>query len=173
LEASYAEEGRLQSAPARTIASEAEYSAAGLVPRRNPSRPKTRFPVLRYPWQRTEAALRNLANDAGSESVALDFVNPETGEDPLPTIGFTALMIRAGETTRPPLRSSSAVFHVVSGTGSTRIGENTFRWRSKDTFSAPGFARIEHFAQNSEAFLIEVHDRPLQHRLGFYEERSV
>jgi gentisate 1,2-dioxygenase len=171
LEASYAEEGRVQTA-ARPVASEAEYRSAGLVPSRGSARRTRRFPLLRYPWERTEATLRNLARDAGSESIAVDFVNPETGEDPLPTIGFTALLVRPGETVRLPIRSSNAVFHVVQGAGRTRIEGDTFHWHSKDTFSAPGFVRIEHTAQDSEAFLIEVHDRPLQQRLGFYEERN-
>jgi gentisate 1,2-dioxygenase len=102
----------------------------------------------------------------------MDYVNPESGGPCLPTLGFTALMLRTGETARPPLRSSSAVFHVVKGAGSSTVNGETFSWKQGDTFSAPVFARIEHQARGSEAaFLIRVHDAPLQHKLGYYEER--
>ena len=91
----------------------------------------------------------------------LDFVNPETGEDVLPTMGFTAMMLTEGQTVTPPRRSSSAVFHVIRGSGSTTINGETVTWQAKDTFSAPVFSKISHQA-GEEAFLIEVHDRPLQ-----------
>jgi len=41
---------------------------------------------------------------------------------------------------------------------------------AKDTFSTPTFAPIDHIAEE-DSFLIRIHDRPLQEKLGFYEER--
>ena len=69
-----------------------------------------------------------------------------------------------------PVRSASAVFHVVKGKGRSTINGESFSWTRGDTFSAPVFAEIEHKA-DGEAFLIRIHDAPLQHKLGFYEER--
>ena len=40
-----------------------------------------------------------------------------------------------------------------------------------DTFSAPCFSLIEHAAAKEPAFLIRVHDTPLQQKLNYYEER--
>ena len=34
------------------------------------------------------------------------------------------------------------------------------------------FAAIEHHADVGNAFLMQIHDGPLQKRLGFYEERA-
>ena len=174
LEGSYSETAPRQVARQRPDASLVEYRAAGIVPSRSAAEPAGRFPLRRFPWVRTEAALRDLARYAGRERVAVDLVNPETGDDPLPTIGFTAIMMRAGSTTPPSLRSTSSVFHVVKGRGWSRIAGERYDWCAKDSFSMPGFARVEHGAAAEEdAFLIEVHDRPLQQRLGFYEERSL
>ena len=129
--------------------------------------------MMRFPWARTEAALRRLAEHNGGEAAELDYINPETGQSCLPTMGFTAMMLRPGENGRPPLRSASAVFHVVSGRGASTINGVTHAWGPKDTFSAPVFARIEHaVAGDAPAFLVRIHDAPLQEKLGYYEERA-
>jgi gentisate 1,2-dioxygenase len=63
------------------------------------------------------------------------------------------------------------VFHVIEGAGRSTVNGETFEWKRGDTFSAPVFAAIEHAAEG-EAFLIRIHDAPLQQKLGFYEERA-
>ena len=171
LEGSYAEEAPLQAKRNRPDASQVEYLAAGLVPARRPGRRAPDYPLMRFPWARTEAALNEFATYGSPGPVELDYVNPETGQDVLPTMGFTAIMVRVGEHQRVPIRSSSAVFHVVKGRGTTIIDGKTIEWGPKDTFSAPVFAEIDHSAVDQPAFLIRVHDRPLQEKLGYYEER--
>jgi gentisate 1,2-dioxygenase len=87
-------------------------------------------------------------------------------------MGFTAMMLRPGETVAPPLRSTSAVHHVVAGAGQSTVNGETFAWKRGDTFSAPVFALIEHGVTGKDpAFLIRVHDTPLQEKLNYYEER--
>lgn len=174
LEGSYAIESLLQSPRNRPDASEVEYRTAGLAPVRRRDRPLSfGYPMMRYPWERTESALHNLAGHSGREAVELDYINPETGQSCLPTMGFTAMMLRPGETGLPPLRSSSAAFHVVSGRGVSTVNGVSHSWGPKDTFSAPVFARIEHKATGeSPAFLVRIHDAPLQEKLGYYEERA-
>lgn len=171
LEGSYAEEGDLQSPRNRPDASQVEYLASGLAPTRKHQSGKKRYPMLRYPWKRTEAALHQLAEYGGSNHAEMDYVNPETGEDILPTMGFTAMMIAAGAKLDPPRRSSSAAFHVIKGKGRSRIGDQTIEWTDKCTFTAPVFSTISHEADD-EAFLVRIHDRPLQEKLGYYEERA-
>ncbi|MAW88328.1 MAG: cupin [Phyllobacteriaceae bacterium] len=171
LEGSYATEGPLQAQRNRPDASQVEYLASGLAPSRRPGAGTRRYPMMRYPWTRTEAALRQMAAHGGDAIAELDFVNPETGADVLPTMGFTAMMIPAGGRAAPPLRSASCAFHVVKGRGRTVINGETLDWGPKDTFTAPVFAEITHEAAE-ESFLIRVHDRPLQEKLGYYEERA-
>ncbi|MEW5424189.1 cupin domain-containing protein [Amorphus sp. 3PC139-8] len=171
LEGSYAIEGPLQAQRNRPDASQVEYQAAGLTPTRRLGQPAPRFPLLRFPWSRTEKALNDLAAFGGAESVEMDYVNPETGGDLLPTLGFTALMLRPGEKLSPSLSSASAVFHVVKGKGTTKVNGEAFSWGPKDTFSVPVFAEIDHTGGDEPAYLIQVHDRPLQKKLDYYEER--
>lgn len=172
LEGSYAEEGSSQRAAPPVASAMAEYSSAGLVPHppyREACKP---YPMLRYPFERTLKALEALdAVSARRAPVEIDYVNPKTGESCLPTLGFTAMRLRAGERQVSPLRSSSAVFHVVQGNGRSTINGREFNWNANDTFSAPPFSSIEHETHGAPAYLIRVHDRPLQEKLAFYEER--
>jgi gentisate 1,2-dioxygenase len=171
LEGSYAVEGQLQARRNRPDASEVEFVAAGLAPSAMRGKTAPKFPLLRFPWARSEESLRRLARYAGDGPVSVDHVNPLTGGDVLPTLGFSAVLLRGGRRERPVASSASQVFHVVRGAGRSLIDGRSVEWRDKDTFSAPVFASIEHEAVGAEAFLIRIHDRPLQEKLGYYEER--
>ena len=54
--------------------------------------------------------------------------------------------------------------------GKTKIDGEVFSWGPKDTFTAPVFSEIDHSVAN-DAFMICIHDKPLQEKLGYYEER--
>lgn len=169
LEGSYAKEGPLQAQRNRPDASQVEYRGAGLAPTRRHGAEPRRYPMMRYPWARTEAALRENLAYGGDAIAELDYVNPETGADVLPTMGFTAMMLPKGAKASPPRRSASCAFHVIRGRGRTLINGTAVEWGPKDTFSAPVFAEIDHEATD-EAFIVRIHDRPLQEKLGYYEE---
>lgn len=173
LEGSYAEEAPLQAQRNRPDSSQVEYLAAGLRPPRAPGAAAARYPMTRYPWRRTRAALCAMAACGGEGPVELDYVNPETGQAVLPAIGFSALMIPAGKSVRMPQRSTSEVYHIVEGQGSAVINGERSVWSSKDTFSVPIFSDVSLAAgADGDAFLIRIHDRPLQEKLGYYEERQ-
>lgn len=172
LEGSYAVEAPLQSPRNRPDPSEVEYRAAGLAPpRRRDIAPPVAYPMMRFPWDRTEAALRTYLKHSDNGCAELDYINPETGASCLPTMGFTAMALKAGSTVKPVRKSSSGVFHVISGAGYSIINGKRHDWSAKDVVSAPVFAAIEHHAEGNDAFLIRIHDAPLQEKLGFYEER--
>ncbi len=170
-EGSYAIESPLQAQNNRPDASQVEYAAAGLVPSRQAGTRLRRYPMMRYPWGATEKALRQMAAFGSADVAELDYVNPESGEDVLPTLGFTAMMLTADQSEAPPLRSASCAFHVVKGSGQTIVNGETITWGPKDTFTAPVFAELTHTA-TEESFLVRIHDRPLQTKLGYYEERN-
>src|SRR5436305_14739011 len=110
---------------------------------------------MRYAWANAVKGLSALAEHTPrGEPVELDYVNPETGDACLPTMGFTAMMLRADETVKPPLRSTSAVHHVVEGAGKSAIKGETFNWKKGDTFSAPCFCLTQHRCQKAPAFLL-------------------
>jgi gentisate 1,2-dioxygenase len=136
-------------------------------------RPRAAYPLRRFPWRETRAALNDLAGvtDA-NEIVQLAYVNPETGQECLPILGFSAIMLRPGEAIRPRRRSASAVLHVVEGEGQARIDSDTLGWSDQDTLAIPTHASVEIVNRSATrpAYLFQVDDAPMQRKLGFYEE---
>ena len=129
---------------------------------------RTRYPKLRFAWSETRANL--VARDLDVSEI--DYVNPLSGDSALPVLGFTAMRLRASVASAPPRRSCTTVFHVVEGSGESTVNGEAFRWTRGDTFSAPVFATLTHSAAgDGDAYLIAIHDRPLQEKLGFFEER--
>lgn len=173
LEASYAVEGPRQDATNLADSSQTRYRRAGLVPYESLGARRPAYPLVRYPWAEVRAALADLAGGRGrDQAVQLAYVNPETGHECLPTLGFSAQMLRPGEEWRPARRSASAVVHVIEGGGESEVDGETLRWGEADTLAVPTHARVVHRNASAKnlAFLFHVDDAPLHRKLGIYEE---
>ncbi|MFV0281192.1 MAG: cupin domain-containing protein [Rhodoblastus sp.] len=173
LEASYCIDGAPQNVRNQPDSSQTRYRRAGLVPYASLRSARAKYPLCRFPWKDTRAALADLAavTDAG-DIVQLAYVNPETGAECLPILGFSAIMLRPGETIRPVRRSASAVLHVVEGEGQAKIDDAELNWGHQDTMALPTHARVEivNRSTSKPAFLFQVDDAPMQKKLGFFEE---
>ena len=173
LECSYGVEGEPQVVRNQPDSSQTRYRRSGLVPYKNVGKAKSNYPLLRFPWTEVRSALRDLASVTDmNEAVQLAYVNPETGQECLPILGFSAIMLRPGETLAPVRRSASCVFHVIEGDGEVEIDGTTMAWTKDDTIAAPTHAeiRVRNGSAKSPAFLFQVDDAPMQRKLGFYEE---
>jgi len=172
-EASYCIEGAPQPVANRPDASQTAYRRAGLLPYAALDRRPRDFPLARYPWEEVREALAaHAAACAPGAAVQLAYVNPETGAECLPTLGFSALMLRPGEEITLTRRSASAVLHVIEGAGDAVIDGTEIAWGQCDTFAVPTHAeiRLANASSAAPAFLFMVDDAPMQRRLGFYEE---
>lgn len=170
LEASYAVSGTPQTPGNMPDRSQTAYRRAGLMPYAVLGRQREDYPLVRYPWREVRQALLDLANGlAPGEPCHLAYVNPETGRECLPILGFSAQMLRQGEEVAPPRRSVSAVFHVIEGCGESDIDGQVFSWQEGDTVAVPTHAVVRHRASRT-AFLFHIDDAPLHRKLGFYEE---
>ena len=117
-------------------------------------------------------ALEALATDTPAGSpVHLGYVDPESGAECLPTLGFSALMLRPGEEVGLPRDSASAVFHVVTGAVQCAINDISFDADEADVLAAPTHARVRlaNRSAKAPAFLFRVDDAPLQRKIGIYE----
>jgi gentisate 1,2-dioxygenase len=174
MEASYAIEGPSQNASPDLDASQTKYQRAGLVPFSSLSQSvRAPYPQIRYPWVDVRKAL--LALEKGTpkdDAVQLAYVNPETGAPCLPTLGFSAQLLREGLDFSPRRRSASSVMHVIEGRGESEIDGVTLKWSEGDTVAIPTHAQIKHRASNGQAYLFHVDDAPTQRALGFYQEFS-
>lgn len=172
MEASYAIEGPSQTLGDALDASQNKYRRAGLLPYASLAqalRPK--YPQIRFPWADVRAALGALATVTDkADAVQLAYVNPETGESCLPTLGFSAQQLRTGQDFSPRKRSASSVIHVIEGQGESIIDGVTLKWSEGDTLAIPTHAVVTHRATGQHAYLFHVDDAPMQRALGFYED---
>ena len=153
------------------------WTRAGVVPTRVFQRNDKRYPMLRYPWADTRAALLGIAADQPAlECVQVTYVNPETGEDAENILGFYALMLKPDQTLRLPARSPAQVFHQIEGRAEVTVDEAhlTFTLAEADTCCAPGYTAVSlrNMSPDQPAFLFMADESPLHRKLGVYEVRG-
>ena len=173
LEASYHVDGPPQTvAPGR---GDRVHAHGGVVPAPMFVRSDKAYPMLRYPWDQTRAALEALAADQpGLEAVQVSYVNPTTGDDVQNILGYCALMLRPGQELRLPARSPASVFHLIEGGVDVRVEDQAFTLAEADTCCAPGYTaiRLSNRSPKQPAFLFIADETPLHRKLGIFENRG-
>lgn len=173
IEASYHLNGdRQQVKPGR---GERAYARAGVVPTPVFGRSGRRYPMMRYPWAETKAALQSLAADQPDlQHVQVTYVNPETGDDAENILGFHAMMLRPGQTLNLPARSPAAVYHVIEGAVRVEGGGRSFDLSKSDTCCIPGYTptTLKNDSAKEPAFVFVADESPLHRKLGVYEVRA-
>lgn len=173
LETSYVQEGQAQTVAAG--GSERGYRSGGVVPAPMFVRTQQRYPMLRYPWAEVRASMLALASRAPvGQAVQLAYVNPESGEDCQNILGYSALMLRPGETLQLPARSPAMVLHVIEGAASVVAADASFALDQADTCCVPGYVpvRLRNASASEAAFLFVADESPLHRKLGLYEVRQ-
>jgi gentisate 1,2-dioxygenase len=156
-------------------ATERAYQRGGVVPSPIFTRADKRFPMLRYPWAEVRTALVALdAAQPGIEAVQVAYVNPENGADCQAILGFSALMLRPGETLQLPARSPAMVFHQIEGGSEVSVADSVFTLGEADTCCAPGYTPVtlKNRSADQAAFIFIADETPLHKKLGVYEVRG-
>jgi gentisate 1,2-dioxygenase len=154
---------------------EQQHLRAGLAPTRMFARHSRAYPMLRYPWADTQAALLALAqDDPALECVQVTYTNPETGGDAENILGFYALMLRPGQTLRLPARSPAQVFHLIEGAVQASVMDHSFTLAEADTCCAPGYEAVtlQNLRPDAPSFVFIADESPLHRKLGVYEVRG-
>ena len=126
---------------------------------------------LHYRWDAAYAELQRRAAGAADpfDDVIMEYLDPATGRSVVPALGCYLQMLRPGVSTRAHRETSSAVYHVVEGSGFTDVDGARLEWGEGDFFSVPPRALHAHGAGGSApAILYSVQDVPLLRALGFY-----
>ncbi len=132
-------------------------------------------PLFIYPWERTEPALKALAEVETSEGmVTVEYNNPVTGGPVMPTIGCYAHMLRPGGTSPARRTTASAVLHVVRGHGRTLVGDQKLEWETGDVLAIPHWTWVRHenASATEPAFLFASTDVPILQAFGLYREEA-
>jgi gentisate 1,2-dioxygenase len=131
---------------------------------------------LHYRWDDTYRALKLLAETEGHpyEGAALQYVNPVTGGPTLPTLSCWMQMLRPGERTKVHRHTSTSIYHVFRGSGTTVINGEAFHWEQGDSFVVPLWSWHEHAnrSQTEAALLFSMHDKPVLEAFGLYREEG-
>ena len=129
--------------------------------------------TLHYRWDDAHRDLLRRADDTASpfDDVIMEYRDPVSGASVLPTIGCYLQMLRPGVETKTHRQTSSAVYHVVRGSGSTMIGHDCHHWDVGDFFVVPPNVPHSHRHRGTEpAILFSMQDVPLLKALGLYYE---
>ncbi|GAC1402961.1 MAG: gentisate 1,2-dioxygenase [Candidatus Velthaea sp.] len=130
---------------------------------RYPAEPAEAVSPLKYPWAEMQTALEG----AGGSFAALPYLHREHGGAISRIIGAAAERVDAGACAPRRRETASSVYHVHSGSGSTRVGETNLHWQQGDTFCVPSWAPFAHRA-DERSYLFRFDDRPLVEAIGAY-----
>lgn len=120
-------------------------------------------PIFNYPYERSRDALHKMQRGGepdGYDAYKLRYTNPATGGYPMPTMATFMQLLPNGFRGRSYRTTEAAVFSVVEGCGSVRIGEQVFLYEPKDIFVVPAWQRVQLNA-DSDAVLFSYSNRPV------------
>lgn len=141
-------------------------------------REKPDYPLMStFKWSRTEQALLDLEKSGASspfDDIALEYINPLTGNPVMKTFSCWIQMIRPGVHTQAHQEVCSTVYFVFEGSGYSVIDGVRFDWKKGDLFVIPNWKLHEHVNTSSDkrALLFSINDRPTMEALDKYREQA-
>jgi gentisate 1,2-dioxygenase len=129
--------------------------------------------AFRYPWREVREQVWSAgASDAFPyDGVIFEYINPVTGGNTLPTLGCYIQRLPPGFAGEEHRHTSSTVYHVVEGSGTTVVGDQEISWSPRDVFAIPNWMRHRHRnTSTDDAVLFSVTDEPVLVALGLFRE---
>jgi gentisate 1,2-dioxygenase len=131
-------------------------------------------PTVVWKLADVEAALAELRDEEGSpyDDLILEYRDPATNGPAMQTMSASMQLLRPGVETQAHRHTSSAVYHVARGSGTSIIGGERLEWTQGDTFALPTWAEHAHANPGAEdALLFSFSDEPAVAALGLLRER--
>ncbi len=132
-------------------------------------------PMLRYPYERTRAALDHLVRNAephAAHGAKLRYANPANGGYPFPTMAAFMQLLPKGFAGRPYRSTENTVFNVAEGAGRAIIAGQTFAFGAHDVFVAPSWCDYA-LSAREDCVIFSYTDRPAQEAAGFLREETL
>ena len=130
-------------------------------------------PVLIYPYERTRAALDQLARKGAphpAHGVRVRYTNPANGKHPFPTMAVYMQLLPPGYAGTTYRSTDGTVFAVHQGRGAVQVGDQTFDIAAHDVFVVPPWQPYS-IKADSELVLFSYSDRAGQEALGYWREQ--
>lgn len=129
-------------------------------------------PVFRYPYTDAVRALSNAPHSPdGARRVR--YVNPLNGQSAMALLESSMIQIDAGSETIASRTNANMVCTVVEGQGESTVGDRTFSWGPRDTFTIPQHQWATHRSLSGDARLYIVSDADVMRRLGVLTEQTL
>jgi len=131
-------------------------------------------PILSYPYERTRAALEQLAKDAEphpSHGWKLRYANPATGGHAFSTMAVFMQWLPKRFAGGKYQSTDGTVFCVVEGKGSVEFSETQFDFAPRDVFVVPAWEPYRLKAR-ADCVIFSYSDRAAQEALGFWREQT-
>lgn len=108
-----------------------------------------------YPWVDMEAKLEAKEGDHAT----VRYMSQEEGKEDQEVskiIGAQCERLEAGKTSKEVQETTSAVYHVVDGKGSSTIGAKVIEWVKGDTFSVPAWEKYSHTVSHDPFIIVRI-----------------
>lgn len=139
-----------------------------------PAPSTTRPHAFSFTAMRAELESRRSAPGDPFDDIIVEYRDPETGGPIMPTLSASMQLLRPGTRTAAHRHSHSVVYHVVSGSGTSTVGDRRLEWSTGDTFAVPVWATHDHANPTSEdSLLFSFSDTPIIDALGLALEEPV
>ena len=131
-----------------------------------------------YKWRDAEKSLRGLTDSPELrdrfDGYLLEYRNPATGGPTMTTIQCALQLLSPKHETESHRHTSTVIYHVFRGSGTTEIGERRFDWEQSDSFVVPLWYAHRHMNRSSsdEAILFSMSDAPVLKALDLYREET-
>ena len=120
---------------------------------------------LRFSWDAICRALDGAKPDPDQvHGTAVNLAAPD-----MPTMGLYVHRFESGSRSRRERSTTNAVFCVMAGSGTTTVGGEPIEWSRGDSFSAPMWHWIEHFA-HEDSVVFRMTDEPLMRFAKYYRQ---
>ncbi len=128
--------------------------------------------VFVYPWARTLAALKSITSGKPDPHFGHKqrYVNPATGQSPMPTMAAFSQLVPSGFETQPYRCTDGTVYVCLLGDAEVNIEGRDFRLVENDVLVVPSW-HSHQFRAGSETVLFSYSDRPVQQALGLWREQ--
>ncbi len=133
-------------------------------------------PMFVYRGALMRTQLDRLRDYDGSpyDGIIIEFCDPATGQSVMPTLSYTAQLLRPGEATLAHRHTANAIYCVIEGGGTTVVDGTTLEWSRNDAFCVPAWSWHSHVngAGGDDAVLYSVTDSPTLKKLALYREEG-
>ena len=108
------------------------------------------------------------------DGIIMEFCDPVTGRSVMPTLSYTAQLLRPGETTLAHRHTANAIYCVIEGDGTTVVDGTALEWSRNDAFCVPAWSWHSHAngSAGDDAVLYSVTDTPTLEKLALYREEA-